>query len=245
MQPIGNDTKQWTAVSSATPANDRTGDGSPEQMLALTRMVNGELARFRLIGSPLFHTPIAGPSADGSSAVSAPVASLQLGEQAASHAATSPAAPRLSWLNADGSLNQALPEDLLFRRVVENASDPAIVRAFAEWACEEEFQAGDAGFISDDDAYGISMSVRNEGNFLDPKLQDLAGEAMQGFLESRHRWNDRVVARVVEHFEGTKSTAPGELPGALQVFKHTAYGAMREEAMDILERCARTLVHSD
>jgi hypothetical protein len=87
--------------------------------------------------------------------------------------------------------------------------------------------------------------TRNEGNFVDPKLQVLAGEAMQGFLESRHRWNERVVARVVEHFEGIKSTAPGELPGALRVFKHTAYRAMREEAMGILERCARSLVPSD
>ncbi|WP_421569866.1 hypothetical protein [Stenotrophomonas sp. PD6] len=244
MQLIDNATQPSNRTLPASAAHDRPGEISREELLALTSMANAEFERYALLPSPGSAPPHARLRTDDGNAVSMP-ANVQHVAQDAAHAATSSAAPTTSWLNADGSLNEALPAEVLFQRVVENASDSAIVRAFAEWVCEAEFEEGDAGFISDGDAYDMSMSVRNEGNFLDPNLQDLAGEAMQDFADTRHRWNDRVVAKVVEQFEGLSSTAPGDLPGALQVFKHAAYGAMREEAMDILERCTRALVHSD
>jgi hypothetical protein len=241
MQPINNATQPWIPVSSASTANDLPGELSPEYVLALTAMANREFERYRLIGS----SSSAGPSirrvANECESVSALTGSLQQVLQVKAHRESTSAATAGSWLNADGTLNAALPVDVLFRHVIENKADLDTAKAFAELFCKDRYEKeiGDIYHLSD--AYCAERSV---GGVYALDHNDLMRDAKDELVDTRHEWNVDMVSSIVGEIEAVRSQSAVDVSEAFEKLETEAYSFIRGKALAVMEDIARSRAFS-
>lgn len=158
---------------------------------------------------------------------------------------TTPAAPSTqvvtmpSWLNADGTLNEELPVEDLFRHVMENDVGAETLRAFATLYGEDRYQE-EAGQIYDSsDAYYTCKDLRRSGYYVDVDHDDLMCDAKEIFIDTHYEWNDQVISSVLEKLEELKQARNGNIADALEDLQSATYQAIRGEALIVMEKLAR------
>lgn len=241
MQPINNPTQPWIPVSSTSTANDRPGEVSPEYGLALTTMANREFERYRLIGSSSSAAPSIRRVAIEGESVSALAGSLQQVLQVEAPTESTSAATAASWLNADGTLNETLPVDVLFRHVIENKADLETAKAFAELFCEERYEKEIGDIYDSSDAYYTEKSVRGTYSL---DHDDLMRDAKEELIDTHHEWNVEMVSTIVGEIEAVRSGSEVDVSEAFEKLEAEAYSFIRGKALDVMEDIARSRAFS-
>lgn len=269
MQPVNNAPQPWLPTPSTSAANTRSSTSPAYEDLILIDMANRELQQERPRASvDDLSRPQRAPASDsagGSSPAggstpglpdasdksmdegkteepSSPLAERSPGAMAVT---TKPAAPSTqvvtmpSWLNTDGTLNEELPIEDLFRHVMENDVSAETLRAFAVLYGEDRYQE-EAGQIYDSsDAYYTCKDLGRSGIYADLDHDDLMCDAKEIFIDTHHEWSDQVTSSVLGKLEELKHACNENIADALEDLKSATYQAIRERALIVMEELAR------